>query len=187
MIIRRFNQVYLMVSIEKIGKIMVGFLVLILIAPGVVSAHENNTSTYSVNGISFNYPSSWIISYDERNTSNIISASKPEFSFLSVAPFQVQITPNYGISEEGMETQINATIYPVGWTKVSNQTITIDGQDAYLQVFDVYSIWPPMWGYKVEIITFSKNNNTYELLFEAPAEEFDNENFQVIIDSFKVE
>jgi hypothetical protein len=177
----------MMGSIKKIGKILAGVLVLILIAPRMVSAAENSTSSYLVNGISFNYPSSWIISYDERNTSNIISASKPEFSFLSVAPFQVQITPNYGISKEGVETQINTIIYPVGWNKVSNQTITIDGQDAYLQVFDVYSIWPPMWDYKVEIITFSKNNNTYELLFESPRDEFDNENFQVIIDSFKVE
>lgn len=177
----------MMLSTEKIGKILAGFLVLISIAPGMVSGTDNSTSSYSVNGISFDYPSSWTISYEERNSSNIISASKPEFSFLSVSPFQVQITPNYGISEEGVESQINTIIYPVGWTKVSNQTITIDGQDAYLQVFDVYSIWPPMWGYKVEIITFSKNNNTYELLFETPREEFDNENFQVIIDSFKVE
>ncbi len=86
-----------------------------------------------------------------------------------------------------MQNQMNITINPLGWTKISNQTITIDGQDAHLQVFDVYSIWPPMWGYKVETITFSKNNNTYELLFEAPKEEFDDENFQVIIDSFEVE
>lgn len=172
---------------EKIGKILVSFLILLLIAQftEVATASDGNTNSYSVNGISFDYPSSWIISYEERNSSNTISASKSEFSFLSMSPFQVQIT--HGILEEGMENQMNTTIYPIGWTKVSNQNITIDGQDAILQVFDVYSIWPPMWGYKVEIITFSKNNNTYELLFEAPKEEYDNENFQVIKDSFKVE
>jgi len=178
-----------MVSKGKIGKILVSFLILVLITQftEVAIASDGNTNSYSVNGISFDYPSSWTMSYEERNSSNFISASKPEFSFLSMSPFQMQITPNYGISEEGMENQMNTTIYPLGWTKVSHQNITIDGQDASLQVFDVYSIWPPMWGYKVEIITFSKNNNTYELLFEAPKKEYDNENFQVIIDSFKVE
>jgi hypothetical protein len=61
-----------------------------------------------------------------------------------MAPFTLQITPDYGISNEGLKAQIGNTLPADGWSKVSNSTTSIVGEKAFVEVYDVTSIWPPV-------------------------------------------
>lgn len=92
------------------------------------------------------------------------------------------------MSEEVLKKQLENTVPSDGWSKVSNSTIIIDGKTAYLEVYNVKSIWPPVWDDKLEIITFANNNNTYTILLEAPPQDqFDKEQFNILLNSFKIE
>lgn len=180
-------------SKEKIGIIIASILIFIVIiynfswTGSAETANPVSTSFFSSSGVSFEYPSTWTISTQKSGDDTIISGVKNEFSLFNMAPFTVQITPNYGMSEEGLKKQMENTVPSDGWSKVSNSTISIDGKTAYLEVFDVTSIWPPVWNDKLEIITFAKNKNTYIILLEAPKDKFDEEHFDIILNSLKIE
>lgn len=180
-------------SREKIGIIIVIILIISLIAynftktAGVEQNTPVNTSFFSANGVSFEYPSSWSITTEKQGDDTFIVGLKDESSLFNMPPFQLQITPNYGMSEEGLKKQLENTVPSDGWSKVSNSTIIIDGKTAYLEVFNVKSIWPPVWDDKLEIITLANNNNTYTILLEAPQDQFDKEHFNILLNSFKIE
>nr|WP_319373372.1 PsbP-related protein [uncultured Methanobacterium sp.] len=180
-------------SREKIGIIIVIILIISLIAynftktGGIEQNTPVNTSFFSANGVSFEYPSSWRITTEKQDDDTFIVGLKDDSSLFKMPPFQLQITPNYGISEEGLKKQLENTVPSDGWSKVSNSTIIIDGKTAYLEVFNVKSIWPPVWDDKLEIITLANNNSTYTILLEAPQDQFNKEHFDILLNSFKIE
>lgn len=189
---------------EKISIIIVIFLVIILVGYNLSSnPNKDSTSTeektsknittsvYSSDGVSFQYPSSWNINKELNGNDTIISGYIENFSLFNIAPFNLQISPNYGMSDDDFKEQMQNTANGNGltdiWSKVSNSTIEIAGKSAYLEIFNVYSIWPPIWNHKVETITFTKNNYTYSIILEAPQDEFSKDGFDIILNSFKVE
>ena len=180
-------------SKEKIGIIIASILIFILIiynfswTGSAETANPVSTSFFSSSGVSFEYPSTWTISTQKSGDDTIISGVKNEFSLFGVAPLTVQITPNYGISEEGLKKQMENTVPGDGWSKVSNSTTIIDGKTAYVEVYEVNSIWPPVWNNKLEIITLAKDNNTYTILLQASKDKFDEEHFEIILNSFKID
>jgi len=140
-----------------------------------------STNVYTGHGVSFEYPESWSVSTEKEGNDDLIFVSKNDPNTY----FQVQITHNSGISEAELKEETESTVF-LGAAKISNKTININGQKAYLDEFRSY-LWPFTWNHQIKTIAFTKNNNTYYLLLEAPKEDFDQEPFDVIINSFKVE
>lgn len=75
------------------------------------------------------------------------------------------------------------------WNEISNSTVTVDGKTAYETTYMVNSLIPPVIDQKLEQIVLVKNGKTYLLIIQAQNWDFDNEkqNFNIILDSFKVQ
>jgi hypothetical protein len=119
---------------------------------------------------------------DDDNGPNII-VSKDYHTQL-----QVMITPNYGMSEEGVLKQRNYTVYP-GWKKISEDTLILDNQTAYrimLSGNDIVYFFKDM---RYEEIVFVKNNSTFTILTTVPSENYNDEkqSFETILDSIHVQ
>jgi len=75
-----------------------------------------------------------------------------------------------------------------GWTKISNNTLTIDGVTAYESVYRVNDTQNFGELMRMHQIVFVKNNTVYVILLQAPDKEFDSEEpvFDMVLNSFKV-
>ena len=72
--------------------------------------------------------------------------------------------------------------------KLSNNTITFDGNTAYENIYIVNDSNRFNQTMKEEEINFIKNGKTYSLIFDAPQNTFDTEksNFNITLNSFKI-
>lgn len=72
-----------------------------------------------------------------------------------------------------------------GSTRISNDTITLDGEKAYENIYFDNNTLKNM---RVNQIYFVKNDITYVITLQANTTNFDNEksNFNIILNSFKV-
>jgi len=140
-----------------------------------------STKVYAGNGVTFKYPDSWTVTCDKMGDDDMIFVSKSDPNTY----LQVQITENPGISERAFEEQGDDSNV-LGAYKISNRTIYVDGQKAYLQDHISY-VWPFIWDYQVTTITFIKNNKMYSIFLQAPRKEFKKEPFNVIINSLKIQ
>jgi len=139
------------------------------------------TKVYAGNGVTFKYPDSWTVNCDKSGDDDMIFVSKSDPNTY----LQVQIIENPGISERTLEEEGDDSIM-LGANKISNGTIYIDGQKAYMQDHISY-LWPFSWDYQIRTITFIKNEKMYAILLQAPREEFKKEPFNVIINSLKIQ
>ena len=140
-----------------------------------------STKVYAGNGVTFKYPDSWTVTCDKMGDDDMIFVSKSDPNTY----LQVQITETPGISERAFEEQGDDSNV-LGAYKISNRTIYVDGQKAYLQDHISY-VWPFIWDYQVTTITFIKNNKMYSIFLQAPRKEFKKEPFNVIINSLKIQ
>ena len=141
------------------------------------------TKTFSAYGVSFKYPSNWIVNSDNQTGHNIISVFKG-VSF-GGAQFQVEEIPNDGMTEESIIKGMQNSIIP-GWIKKSSYWIRIDNKTAYEDIFLVNdSHFSKLM--RIAQITLVKNDKTYLILLQAPDEEFDKEKpyFALILNSLK--
>jgi len=148
------------------------------------SATDISTNTYSAHGVSFNYPNTWSMYSDNSSGDEVIVVYKDDST-----QFQVQITPNNGMSEQEVIDSMENSIYFFGWwNKISNSTLTVDNKTAYKDTFTVYSLMPFIIDGRYEQIYFLKNGKTYSMLLQAQNNDFDKEkqNFDIILNSFKV-
>lgn len=165
-------------------------LVIIAIIPVVLTSgcvNNDNTKNYSGNGISFNYPANWTVTFpDNSGTQTTFSIIGFRDSMMEGPQFQVNIMP----STESTQDVINngqSFLIP-GGTIISNGTLKIDGETAYQTTY-TYNDNSPNGLSRYEQIGFVKNGKIYSFLFKAPDSDFDNEkpNFEMILNSFKVQ
>ncbi|MGB9980019.1 PsbP-related protein [Methanobacterium sp.] len=143
------------------------------------------TKTYSAYDVSFKYPCNWHLSADNATGNNMIFVTK-DISFNNVQ-FQVEILPNNGMSEQGVITEMQSSMTP-GWNKNASYKITVNGKNAYEDVYVVNdSHYSKLM--RVAQIYFIQNDKTYLMLLQAPNSEFNKEKsyFGVILNSFKVQ
>jgi hypothetical protein len=98
------------------------------------------------------------------------------------------ISTNSNLSEQEIVDVMRNGTDSLG-TKISNDTIMINGKTAYRDVYTVNNLWPPVIDQRIEQILFVKNEKTYLFTFEAPNWDYSKEkqNFDMIINSFKVQ
>jgi len=171
--------------------LIIGFLVFVVLTSGCITINNNDnrnnsqdiTKNFSYNGVNFSYPGNWQVSVSIDNENQNIIVTKDYYTQL-----QIMITPNYGMSEEGVLHQKNYTVYP-GWKKISEDTLILNNQTAYrtiLQGNDIMFFFNQM---RHEEILFVKNNNTFTILTTVPTKDYNEEkqSFETIIDSIRVQ
>ena len=74
------------------------------------------------------------------------------------------------------------------YQRISNSTVTVDGNTAYENIYIVNDTSRFTGLTKEKEINFIKNGNTYGLIFDAPVQTFDQEetNFNITLNSFKL-
>ncbi|MBI4813812.1 MAG: hypothetical protein HY802_05815 [Methanobacterium sp.] len=171
--------------------LIIGFLVFVVLTSGCITVNNNDnlnnsqniTKNFSYNGVNFSYPGNWQVSVSIDNENQNIIVTKDYYTQL-----QIMITPNYGMSEEGVLHKKNYTVYP-GWKKISEDTLILDNQTAYrtiLQGNDIVFFFNQM---RHEEILFVKNNNTFTILTTVPTKDYNEEkqSFETIMDSIHVQ
>jgi hypothetical protein len=163
-------------------------LVFIVLTSGCTSINDfvkSGNGSFSAYNVSFNYPNGWLAFADNQTGGKSISVSK-DSSFNGVQ-FNLQIMNNNGLSEKGVIKDIKNSKTP-GWRKISSGTLTIDGKNAYKDVF-IYKNGDSNQSMRFEQIYFVKNGKTYLILLQATDNDFDKErqNFDIILNSLKVQ
>ena len=144
-------------------------------------------NTYNGEGVSFNIPKNWEVTkvVTDSNTNIDINTNSNDGTRITVA-----ISPNpYGMSNQDIIDSIkNPTNQEGVYKKISNNTITFDGNTAYENTYIVNDSNRFNQTMKEEEINFIKNGKTYSLIFDAPENTFDTEqsNFNIILNSFKI-
>ncbi len=141
---------------------------------------------YSGYNVSFNYPQNWHLTtfVDKSGENHMIVVTENASSF-NPTLFEVQSINNNGMSEQDAINEMqNSTMD--GATKISNDTITLDGETAYENIFLVNNTHET--DMKVNHIYFEKNGITYAITLQAREIYYDSEksNFDIFLKSFKV-
>jgi hypothetical protein len=151
-----------------------------------------NTKSYSAYNVSFNYPAKWTVMTTSIGGTDIITVSMINLTNNnqdSSPQLQVSILPlPFGLSDqEALKSMENSR--SDGWKRISNNTLTVDNNKAYEDIFIVNdtSNFPEIM--KVQQIAFAKNGKMYTLVFQAPEKSFDNEksNFDTMLNSIQIQ
>jgi len=144
-------------------------------------------NTYSGDGVSFDIPSDWQVYKVSGGSTNIIIAKNISNS----TQISISIAPNpKDLSNQDL---IDSIKNPVNgddgnWEKISNSTISINGNTAYENTYNVTNSSLFKEPIIMKEINFIKNGYTYGLSFQAPTNDFNNEqtNFNITLNSFQV-
>ena len=170
---------------KSIG-LIIGFLVIAVLSSGCVYNNPKNTSynistkNYSGNTVYFDYPANWkLVNYTD-GYSKVVIVNKNNSN--NSPQFQLIITPNGEMTDQDIINSIQSCPNPSNQKKISNNTLTIDGNKAYENIFIINKTT------KMREIFFIKNSNLYDLTFQTTNNDFDKEkqNFDIILNSFKV-
>jgi hypothetical protein len=153
-----------------------------LLASGCISQTGNNstaTKTYSANGISFNYPSSWSLINQTTHTNNTVVAFG-DSSFMNntlkgngVIIIKTPKNSNSTINSSNLKSQIAK----LNGTKT---TQTVDGVTTFTTKISNETVL-------IKSINFEKNNYNYQIHFVTIATDVKSQEqmFNTIINSFK--
>lgn len=185
----RNNLIVLIVIV--IGVLGLGFLVYTSanILTNIILINDdgndvNGVSTYSGNGVSFDYPKAWVLdegSYDEVVSGTKLVSVQKITSLNEKAPsFQVTIVPD--ATGNG---SIRSFFESTNSELIQTETIKLDNTNTTAVLF-IYTD-PDFGKRKMMEINLVKNGYQYLLLFETSESDFDIEksNFDMILNSFK--
>ena len=151
--------------------------------------YNNSTPMQQYNGynISFNYPQTWNLRVINSNNSttgpiiNVYQSAGP----MNPTEFQVQLQPNYGLSEQAA-LNLNANNQMDGGVKISNDTLIIDGITAYEDIYLVNN--GQLNDVTFNQIYFVKNDTTYLITLQAPQSNYNNVKpvFNMFLNSFNI-
>ena len=167
----------------KRKNIIIGVLALLILLVVVVSwpssdSEKTSTSTYQGNGVSFNYPSDYVITEAKQSNGRFLNGSSDTKTF-EISKKSI---------DEDLETfftetkQLLADANAAGqYTSISNETqLTVDGAKAY-QI--TYSMVIAGETKHHTYTVFDKNGSRYVVLFVNDYYGLDS---KVVLDSFKV-
>lgn len=200
-----YKNTKLQISRKYFGLILIliiGVLVLSFLAINPSNNNSDNikvynatTNTYTEYGVSFNYPSNWDV-YTDNNDGHEITAVNNNYTLNTNSlhddspQFQIQISTNPPLmSEQDAINSIQNLDTPSGWQIITNKTIILDGNTAYETIYTINDSTQFTVTMTDQQITFVKNGNTYFLDFQAPANDFNNEqtNFNTILNTLKIQ
>lgn len=188
---------------NKEVKIVIGVvgLAVVLIIVGLLGfSFINNTSTdqyvmynnstpmqqYIGYNVSFNYPQTWnlrVINSNDSTTGPIINVY--EGAGMNPTQLQVQLQPNYGLSEQAA-LNLDANDQMEGGVKISNDTLMIDNITAYEDIYLVNN--GQLNDVTLHHIYFVKNDTTYLITLQAPQSDYNSVKpvFNIFLNSFNI-
>jgi hypothetical protein len=176
------------ITFNMVGGFGFGFSSGFISDSGSVTKVDMQGNVYSGDGVSFNIPTSWqVVKFVDGTTTNInIVKNNSNTTQITIA-----IAPNpKDLSNQNL---IDSIKNPVNeddgnWEKISNSTISINGNTAYENTYNVTNSSQFEEPIIMKEINFIKNGYTYGLSFQAPTNEFNNEqtNFNITLNSFQV-
>jgi hypothetical protein len=177
---------------KKFGCLIIAVFVIVVLVSGCIAVNPGKVNivnnTYSGDGVSFNVPANWEVSKIVSDSNTNIDINKNNSS--DGTQITVAISPNpTGMSNQDLIDSIqNPTNQDGSGEKISNSTITVDGNTAFENIFIVNDSNRFKQTMKEEQISFIKNGKTYALIFDAPVQSFDQEKsyFNITINSFKI-
>lgn len=181
------NNIIVLIVLMVIGALGFGFLVYSKMLANTILIDGDNdvngVSTYSGNGVSFDYPKAWILdesSYGLVFETKIVSAQKINSKNEKGPSFQVTIVPD--TTGQG---SIRSFFEGSNSQLIQNKTIQLDNINTTEVLFTYMD--PNFGKRKMMEINLLKKGYQYLLLFETSESDFDEEkpNFDMILNSFK--
>jgi hypothetical protein len=177
----------LIVIISIIVILSVGYITATMF--GLIGTKVNmQGNTYSGNGVSFDIPSDWQVYKVTQGTSTNINIVKPNTNStqitIAIAPIPKEVSNQELI--DSIKDPVNEGYG--NWVKISNNTISINGNTAYENTYNVTNSPQSKEPLIIKEIDFINNGYTYGFSFQAPVNEFNNEqnNFNITLNSFKI-
>ena len=171
---------------KKYFLFVIAIVGLVVMASGCVSQTGNNstaTKTYSANGISFNYPSSWsLINQTTHGNNTVVALGDSSFMNSTLKGNGVIITKSAPNSNSTVNnSNLKSQISKLNGTK-TNQTV--DGTTANVTTFTTKIGNETVL---IKSINFEKNNYNYQIQFVTIATDIKSQEqmFNTIINSFK--
>ncbi|CEA12513.1 MULTISPECIES: PsbP-related protein [Methanobacterium] len=169
-------------------KKLLGCLILSMVAVVVVSGctSTSNLVNFNANGVKFNYPDTWKVNSTPfttltMNTSSqsLVNLYKPNNAYDNVdltSTFQLFLKEenlNFNDLNSQIELQRNVS-KDMGYTKIQERNLTIDGAPAYEFVVAPFSMG------EASFIYFIKGGKLYEMLFYVPEGIHNRQNIETI-------
>ena len=155
---------------------------------GSITSVDVNGNTYSGDGVTFNIPSGWQVNKVVDGTNVNINIVK-NYSDTTQITIAISPIPKEVSNQELIDSIKNPVNEGDGnWVKISNNTISINGTTAYETTYTVTNLSQFKESLIIKEINFIKNGYTYGFSFQAPINEFNNEqtNFNITLNSFKI-
>jgi PsbP-like protein len=171
---------------KKYFLFVIAIVGLVVMASGCISQTGNNstaTKTYSANGISFNYPSSWsLINQTTHGNNTVIALGDSSFMNSTLKGNGVIITK----SPKNSNSTVNSSNFKSQISKLNGTKTnqTVDGVTANVTTFTTKISNETVL---IKSINFEKNNYNYQIQFVTIATDIKSQEqmFNTIINSFK--
>ena len=154
------------------------------------SSNSNNTKTYSVDNITFQYPEKWVTLASQARNS-VVAVGDPNTNDgngnarVNVVIQKTVQPQNETFLEYFNDTYTNFASQNLGFEQISQGTILINGLNGYETVYKINS------GEIKEhrAVWIQENDNIYIILCTAPESDYNIEqsNFDIIVNSFKIQ
>jgi len=185
-------------TIKSVKPILALILILAVVGISGCTAFAKQNNTYSDNGISFNYPSSW----EKENSSSlesgeIVGVLDPNATSSGKANTYEEASTVLRIGTKSLSQGDTIASYYNNLVKqgqnyqdyklVSNREFTLNGQPAYEIVYTCKQEGGA--DAKCREVLLERNGKVYDIVSMALVNDFDNNaaNFDMIINSFKVQ
>lgn len=179
---------------KKVYIFIIALLALVIFASGCTSQNttqtNQSTGSYSVNGVSFNYPVDWIIISQTGGNNSIISISDPQYQ-------QSNATKGDRVDIVKQPKRANLTYQSVQNSILNSTNITYNATNGTVNIAGLSGNLTTFTGTdssgnqtQVKLIYFDKNNLTYILSFVVGGGvniQDQQKYFDVIINSFQVQ
>jgi hypothetical protein len=175
--------------VKKYPLLIIALLVSIVAVSGCVSnQNQTNQTSYSQNGVTFNYPSSWQVA-NTTSPNAVVAVADPKTVDNQSSPTTLVVIQKSNatgdlqtVYSENYANFFNNT----GNQRVSEGNITVGGAQA---IENVYTANESGVQKEMRAVWLTRNSQIYVILCSALQSDFNNEqsNFDMIINSFKVQ
>ncbi len=166
-------------------------LALVIFTSGCTDTQNQNTKTYSANGISFNYPDSWVpastsvsnavVSFGDPKS---VNASTGNVNTLLIVQ-KVAMPSNMTLKQAFDSNFAKVAAQNPSYQLIDNTTTTVDGTTAYINTHKINANGVQK---EEKAVWIEKNGNIYVILMGTIPDAFNNQqaNFDAVIKSFHV-
>lgn len=174
-----------------IGLILAISIIVILTlgyASNMFGLTNTQTNSYSGDGVSFNVPPNWHVLKKGQGTKANMQIVDNNSNNVQIA-ISISTIPKNESDQEMISMIQDSMSENSNFEKTSHNTISINGNTAYESTYTSSSSSQSNEAVTDEEVLFIKKGMLYDIIFEAPVNEFNSEqtNFNITLNSFKIQ